>query len=388
MDIYSWILTLAIISGQLIKLPLSQNSGITLLDLTVLALCGFGLLKLRFKLQKPPLPFIGALLFIFAAILSLSLTPLRLTPRQLFSSFLYTVRFASYVLLGWEIYSGAYPQLKNRIPQILLFSGLTLAVTGLLQFIFFPDLRFLIKYGWDPHYYRTASTFLDPNFLGGFLVLTLLMITSRPGGKYMLTPRTFMAMFSLLYLALLTTFSRSSYGMFLISFLIFAFLKKSIKLAFLTIILFAVLLFSFQFQNSAVNTVTPLDRNETASLRFSTWRQGFEIFQKNPVLGIGFNAYNQALGQYHLGDGQFLGGKGATTNDSSLLYILATTGILGILAYFLFIFGIIKSKNPGLIAAIIGLLGHSVFVNSLFYPFFLIWIILSLSNLYDKQPVK
>lgn len=372
-----WILTLAIVTGQLIKLPLlSNSSGVTLLDITVLILCLLGLLKLGFKLKKPPLFIQGALIFISVAVLSLILTPLHLEIAEIFTSFLYTVRFAAYIFLGWEIYSGAYPQLKNNIPQILLFSGLSLATLGLAQFIFLPDLRFLNQYGWDPHYYRTASTFLDPNFLGGYLTLTLILFfQNRP-----MTNKWDILSFAVIYLALLTTFSRSSYIMFITSFLSLAFLKKSVKLAFLAIALFAVLLFSFQFQNQAVNKITPLDRNETASLRFSTWQQGFEIFRKNPVLGIGFNAYNLALRQYNLGGEQFLAGKGATSNDSSLLYILATTGVLGIFAYFLFILGLIKSKSFSLIAGITGLLINSFFLNSLFYPFTLIWLILSLSN--------
>lgn len=380
----SLILTFAIISGQLIKLPLSQNSGLTLLDAAVLSLCALGLFRLRLKLTKPPLPLMDALIFILIAVLSLILTPLYLTFQNYFSSFLYTVRFSAYILLGWEIYSGAYPFLKKNIPQILLSSGLTLAVLGLGQFIFLPDLRFMVQYGWDAHFYRTASTFLDPNFLGGYLVLTLLLLFQNPSIKKKLK----ILFFVVIYLALLTTFSRSSYGMFLISFLTLAFLKRSIKIAFLAITLFAVLLFSFQFQITAVNKVTPLDRNQTASLRFSTWQQGFDIFLKSPVLGVGYNAYNFALKQYNLGDNQFLAGKGSTTNDSSLLYILATTGLLGILAYFVLIAGIIKSKNFSLIAGIVGLLGHSFFVNSLFYPFILIWIILSLSISYAKPPVK
>lgn len=387
MDLSSWILTLGIISGQIIKLPIFQNSGITMLDIAVLGLCCFGLFRLKFKLKKPFLSLTGALIFISVATLSLIFTPLHLTPIQFLLSFLYTIRFSAYVLLGWEIYSGAYPLLKDTIPQVLIASGFSLAILGLAQFIFLPDLRFLAQYGWDPHFYRTTSTFLDPNFIGAFFVLTLILITSLSKSSFL--PRwQSISLFILVFLALLTTFSRSSYLMFLVSGLTFSFLKKSINLAFLTIILFLILLFSFQFQVQFVNKITPLNREETANLRFSTWQQGFEIFLKNPILGVGYNAYNFALRHYKLGDEYFLEGKGSTTNDSSLLYILSTTGILGIFAYFLFILGIINSKNHYLIAGIIGLLVHSFFVNSLFYPFILIWIVLSLNISYVKPNLK
>lgn len=390
MDVYAWILTLAIVAGQIVKLPLGQG-GVTVLDLAVIFLCLLGLWKLKIRLKKPPLFVNGALLFILIALFSLILTPLHLQPTEYLTSFLYTVRFSVYILLGWIIFSGAFPTLRNNIPRILIFSGLGLAVLGLTQFIFLPDLRFLTEGGWDPHYFRTVSTFLDPNFAGAFMALTLILLVHLrcvgipPQGWDRLTPKVFYLIFASVYIALLTTFSRSSYGMFLLSFLTLSFLIKSFKLACLTIVLFILLLVSFQIYIQAVNKVTPLDRNQTASFRFSTWQQGFQLFQKSPLLGIGFNAYNFALRQSRLGSEQFLAGKGATTNDSSLLYILSTTGILGFLAYFIYIVGMIRTKKAVLVSGIIGLFAHSIFVNSLFYPFILIWIILFSASKYDKQ---
>lgn len=377
MHLLSLIITLAIMAGQLVKIPI-LSGGVTLLDITVLALCLVGFWKIKFKLTSPP-PFItSAFLFALVALLSLIMTPLPLTFSQYLLSFLYIVRFSAFILLGWLILSKALPDLKQNIESILLLSGVGLAALGLLQFIFLPDLRFLAALGWDPHYYRTSSTFLDPNFLGSFLVLTLLLIFSQK--KYFL--------FLIVFLALMTTFSRSSYGMFLLGFLTLSFLNKSYKMAALTITLFFLLLLSFQIYIRTVNTVLPLDRDQTASFRLTTWNQGFQIFQKNPLLGVGYNTYNAALKFYKLGDEQFLQGKGATSNDSSFLHILATTGFLGLLTFLLFLQSLAKTaypKNQILIAAIIGLLGHSVFVNSLFYPFILVWIILYVARFSNEK---
>lgn len=374
------ILALAIISGQLIKVPLFNLNGIIFLDAVVITLSIIGAMKLKLKFQRPPGFIIGALFFILIAVVSLILTPLKLQPQDYLFSILYTVRFASYIFLGWVLYSGAYPRLRKNIPQILLFSGLIVAVLGLIQFIFLPDLKFLEKSGWDPHLYRTASTFLDPNFVGAFFVLTLLVLYSQLTNFFSKKSKLFYLFFALVYLALLTTFSRSSYGMFLISFLTLAFFKKSIKLALTALLLFAVLIFSFQNYVRAVNTITPIDRVQTAKLRLTTWQQGANIFGKNPILGVGFNAYPFALKQYGLGDELFLQSKGSTTNDSSLLYVLATTGILGFLSYALFILGMIKTAKPILVSAIFGLLAHSFFVNNLFYPFILVWLMLEATS--------
>lgn len=379
------ILTLAIMAGQLSKLFLNKQ-GITILDVVVLILCLIGILQTRFKLIKPPQFIIFSLIFSLVSLISLIFSPLSLTLANYFSSFLYIVRFFSYFLLGWLLLSNSLIPLKKNANNILLFSGVGIAILGILQFIFLPDLRFLASFGWDPHLYRTASTFLDPNFSGAFFVLTLLLIFHL-GGDPGRTPRVFYTIFAIVYLALLTTFSRSSYLIFLISFLTLAVFKKSIKITALTLVLFTLLIFSFQIYIRGVNQITPLDRGQTASFRLSTWQQGFEIFRKSPFLGIGFNAYQFALKQYRLGNEQFLAGKGATTNDSSLLHVLATTGVIGFIFFLLILVSLIKlgiKKNLILTAALLGLLGHSIFVNSLFYPFVLIWIVLTASNLYEK----
>lgn len=372
------ILALAITAGQLIKLPLLNQGGVTVLDIVVILFSLTGLFKLKFKLKKPPLFLLGAFVFIIIAILSLALTPLHLQLPEYLTSSLYTIRFAVYILMGWEIYSGAYPTLKNKIPLIFIYSGLSLAVLGLLQLIFLPDLRFLTSQGWDPHYFRTVSTFLDPNFLGGYFTLTLILLTSTShlrGGNEA-TPRVFYLIFALIYLALLTTFSRGAYLAFLTSFLTLSFLKRSFKLGIFAVILFLILLFGFFTYQKGVAEPKGVNRTESAQFRLNTWQQGWKLFSSHPILGVGFNAYKFALKEYRLADTQFLNTHGASTNDSSLLYIAATTGIIGLISYLLFLFSLLKTGKPILTAGLIGLITQSFFANTLFYPFLLIWVVL------------
>ncbi|MBI2019010.1 O-antigen ligase family protein [Candidatus Daviesbacteria bacterium] len=382
MDIYSWILALAIISGQLIKLPIAGQGGATVLDLAIILFCLLGLVKLKFKLKKPPLFLKSAMVFIVIAILSLMLTPLHLRPEEILISFFYTVRFAFYTLLCWIMLSGAFPALKNDIQKILILSGLTLAVAGLIQFLFLPDLRFLTAWGWDPHYFRTVSTFLDPNFAGAYLVLTLLLLIYAKEhliGYHLVRGRIFYIFFVILYVALLTTFSRSSYLMFLVSGTIWAVFQKSTKLFLITVILFSILLLGFQIYVQLVASPRNIDREQSASFRFNTWEQGAILFQKFPILGVGFNTYRYAIKQFNLGDEQFLKSHGASSNDSSLLFVASTTGVVGLTAYLIFLISLVKYSHPKnlvLGAAIGGLLIHSIFSNSLFYPPIFSWIML------------
>lgn len=378
------ILILALTSGQLIKFFPKSLGNVTLLDLTVLALDILGLFIIKFKLPKPPNWIIAGLTFIFLASLSLLLTPLKLNSNEYLTSLAYTVRLSIYLFLGWLISSGIFPQIKKKISEILLYSGLILAILGLLQLILIPDLGFLQIFGWDPHYFRTVSTFLDPNFLGAYLTLTLLILTAQ--GQNL--PRNyFFPAFITVYLALLTTFSRSATVLFLVSFCTLAILKRSKKIFLLTALFTVGFSINFISYNKTIAEPQNIDRQQSAKYRLSTWQQGWEIFQSSPILGVGFNSYRYALREKLSVPESFLQSRGSSTNDSSMLFVAATTGILGLLFYLLFLGSLIKTafskQRQGLIlvAAILGLLVNSFFLNSLFYPWVLFWLILKTSEI-------
>ena len=59
--------------------------------------------------------------------------------------------------------------LPKKTPSLLNISFFMIPVLGLLQYLFFPDLRFLKTIGYDDHYFRLTFPFLDPNYTGAFL---------------------------------------------------------------------------------------------------------------------------------------------------------------------------------------------------------------------------
>lgn len=372
------LLTLSIVSGQLIKISFGTG-GLILLDVALISLCTLGLLQTRGQLSKPPLWIKAAFVFIGVALISLVLSPITLTSNEYLISISYTIRFSLYILFGWLVYSNAFPKLKKNIYKILAFSGFALAILALLQLMLLPDLRFLTQFGWDPHYFRAASTFLDPNFLGSYLVLTLILLASKtPWGRIRQTPGVFYILAAIIYLALLTTFSRSSYLAFLTAFLTLSVLKRSINFGLLTILLFLGLILGFLSYERLIAQPRNIDRGESAESRIGTWQMGWQIFQAHPILGVGFNVYRYAIREYNLGDEKFLKSHGSSTNDSSLLYVAATTGVLGLISYLIFLFTLVKAclKYRILSAALMGLIAQSFFANTLFYPPLLLWIIL------------
>lgn len=366
------ILTLAVTGGQLIRIPFGSGN-ITPIDAGLIATSV--LLLFKFKPYNPPLFIKFFLIFLATGLISLILSPLNLSPEEFLNSLLYLIRLSLFAIFLVMLFSDQAKLFRSKIQNILLYSGIFLATLGLLQFIFLPDLSFLSKEGWDPHFFRTVSTFLDPNFIGAYFVLTLLLFLQ----KRALKQRWQIIFFAIIFLALLTTFSRSSYLMFLISGLSISWLKKSIKTALLILILFALLLLSFQIYTQVVAKPRNISREQSASFRLNTWQQGLDIFQKSPLLGTGYNAYRFAIQKYNLADNGFIKSHGSSGNDSSLLFILATTGLTGLVFYLLFLITLARfglSENIALPSALIGLLVHSLFANSLFYPAILLWIFL------------
>jgi len=77
---------------------------------------------------------------------------------------LYLLRFLGYlwVIINSEKLLG--PVKKFIIPAFWVF-----IILAWIQYLFLPDTRFLLRYGWDEHYYRMIGTVLDPNYLGVML---------------------------------------------------------------------------------------------------------------------------------------------------------------------------------------------------------------------------
>jgi O-antigen ligase len=302
------------------------------------------------------------------------------------NSFLYTIRLSSIFIFGWLISQKTLT--TKQIEFILITAGALTATLGLFQFLFLPDLSFLAQFGWDPHYYRLASTFLDPNFMGSFLSLILLLIFFSLEKNILKYKKI---LFLLVYLALLLTFSRSAYLMFSLCFLTASFLQKSLKIFLITLILISGLFLGFKIYQNLVAQPHNVDRTASAQTRLSSWQQGFMIFTHSPLLGVGFNSYHYALREYNLASESQITGHGGSSNDSSLLFVLDTTGLIGLTVYLIFLGVIFKIGLKAwqnrlllgtiLIAFLLGLIIQSFFIDTLFYSFLLLPLILILASL-------
>lgn len=369
--------------GQLTKLPLGiPEVNIYLQDLVILILVLgwlFHHLFTKKPFPNPPLT-VPILSFFLVAAFSLMVNLSWLTPREVLVASLYLWRWIFYVGVYFVVFD-----LKPRfIKQGLISVGFLSSLFGLAQYFLYPDFRNLIYLGWDPHYHRLVGTFFDPGFIGIILVLTLILLVVSNWEKIISLKLKNLPVYCLLFIvysSLALTYSRSSYLAYLVGMGTIAWLKRKPKF-FLTIFLIGVLSILALPRFSGGEGVR-LERTTTIQSRFGSWRQAIVIFRHQPILGVGFNAYRYAQRNYgFLAEENWQASHAGAGADSSFLFVLATTGIVGLLTYFWFWWSVIrltfKTNNAevGLVilASTTALFCHSFFLNSLFYPWILAWL--------------
>jgi hypothetical protein len=290
---------------------------------------------------------------------------------SVFTGLLYFLRVVSYFYL-YKLSFNIIKKNQKLIPVLfnsLILVSFVVASFGWVQYFFYPDLTSLKYIGWDDHLFRLVGTFLDPGFTS--LIIVFGVILSFFKKKYFLT------VFFLITLAY--TYSRAGYISFLTAISLAGLLIKKIRLVILTIIFFGLtVLLLPKPAGEGVN----LARTYSISSRISNYKETFEIFKKSPVLGIGFNNICLAR-KIYLNDTN-LGSHSCSGSDSSLLLILATMGVVGLMVFVGSISKMLLNLKRGFYTNIFLVLlsavfVHSIFVNSLFYPWIMGYLAISAS---------
>lgn len=313
-------------------------------------------------------------LVIAAGLISLIVNYWRFPPQSLVAGSLYLVRWSFYSLLYvLVIDDGANLRFWVRGLYIV---GVGFGILGLMQFFLYPDLRNLMYLGWDPHYYRLFTTLLDPNFAGIIFVLTLIAgfcLWKEKNNNFLLL---FGQVIS--FISLLLTYSRSSYIALGAAIVYLAISKKQWKLI-AVLFVFTGILFILPRTSGTLDLL----RSDSTLARIGNWREGIALIAQTPLFGYGFDML-----RYVRPAGNLIS-KSASGLDSSILFIAATTGIVGLFAYAFLIVSMIRAAagpmRPVLVASIVAILVHSLFVNSLFYPWVMVWLwILAGVATYDR----
>lgn len=336
--------------------------------------------NIKGDLKKP------ILIFIIVGFMTLILNLYWLKLEYFLISLLYLLRWSLYASLYFVINSFD-KKFIEKLKTLILIPISFVIIGGYIQFIFYQSLRNLWYLGWDEHLYRFFAGFLDPNFTGSILVMTLIYLIHSARSVYRLDRNRFLLLTVLgvlNFLAVYLTYSRSALIMLFISVIVYLILigqKKFIFiLAFVSVIILMLSPKSFQTEG------TNLLRIKSSAERIESAQAAIKIITKNPVIGVGFNTYRYAMNRYGIGiDGIWKTTHSGAGTDNSFLFIFATTGIIGLISfiyllYKIFKLCIIKSRKNKfsfvLMSVLIGIIVNSLFVNSLFFVYVLelIWI--------------
>jgi hypothetical protein len=292
-------------------------------------------------------------LFVFVGLVALIFSPINLTLTEKIISLGYLARLAGY----WFFYGTAKVLKTPKIINYLGWLGLVWAIIGWGQYFFYPDLRPLEFLGWDPHYKRIFGLFFDPNFMGIMMVLSLLVWLWQKPSRLVWLIRVF------LLLTLAFTYSRGSFLALAGAGVYYSLGQKRYKLIGLIGLISLLCLIGLpRPEGEGVK----LERTASIEARLTNWQEGWQLFWKYPVLGVGYNTLRYARNQpaeNHAGAGW----------DNSLLVVATTTGVIGLAIFLFFLRAIWQTKSLLIKVTLLAIIIHSLFINSLFFPWVMLW---------------
>jgi len=249
--------------------------------------------------------------------------------------------------------------LGNKTKNIFNLFIIANIIFGFIQYFVWPNFTYFDVSNWDPHLYRLVSTFFDPTFTGLiylFFIVKLFLDKKIPYRWPLLI---------VTYIAMVLTYSRSSYLTFLLAFTFIAINLKKLKIFLFSFLLITITIFLLPRQPGEG---TKLERTSSIQAKIENYKEGWQMFIKSPLIGFGYNNLS------FIRDTKNPDSHDNSGFDGSIMTLLTTTGIIGTI---IFLFG---SKNLYLKSDLtkktflISILFHSLFANSLLYP----WILLSL----------
>ena len=365
--------------GQLTKLPLSlpfPEIRIYATDVLVgVVVCMWAVGWVIGK-KRNVAPFTKELLaFLAVALFSLILNSPLFEGREVLVASLYLIRVSAYVLFYFALSSVLETaQEKKLLLSALIAVGSVLAVFGWAQYFLFPNIRPFIEFGWDEHLSRIVGTFLDPNFSALLLVLAIVTLTFQLIKK---TSVLISFLWIFVFVTLLFTYSRSGYLAFLVSMAALSFLIKKPQVFFISVIL--IFLGTVLLPRPGGEGVQ-LARTASSIARVENWREALSFTSDSPLFGVGFNTLRYVKERKGLLEEPYGPSHAAAGIDNSFLFVLATTGIAGLVVFIALVTRFFRAawetrtqEGNVLFVSLVAVVVHSLFLNSIFYSWVMGW---------------
>jgi hypothetical protein len=275
---------------------------------------------------------------------------------------LYVLRFVA-ILLFIALMQHLKPSLPSKIHT---FISVIIPTICLLQYMFFPDMRYLQAHGWDPHMFRAVGTFLDPPIAG--CILLIIFYWSLTTGRIWIST-------ILSYGAVLFLFSRITYATLLVLTPVWMIIKRTASY-FLEIVRAAIFLVFTIVCIALVPRMIPehtqlesakITRVSTLTSRASEISMGFDAWRKSPIFGIGYGRvadFKEAMVHKYE---DLYGNHSASAFHSFWVTWLATTGLIGS-ALLLCMTVLYVYKNPEVFFPVASVSTIGLFDNVFFHP--------------------
>jgi hypothetical protein len=363
--------------GQLTRMSFNlAGINVPLLPIDIIVGCG-ALYAFIEKFRKPKIfGYIAKFLWVafFSFIFSIFIFK---TPLLVYGLF-YLIRFVAYSYFLIYVWNFARGKEINRglLMDSLLAVSIATAIFGWIQYFAVPSLKPFFILGWDEHLFRLVGTFLDPPFIGLIIVFGIIISLNafiEKRSKKMLIIVVF------LLISLAFTYSRGSYLALLAGLGVIGIYKRNLRQILSIVLGLALLIIVLP---TSRNHILGIFRAFSVIARIDNYSRTIQIFKISPVFGVGYD--NICLAKAKLDGSVNFFYHDCSGSDSSLLLILATTGVIGIMAFCFSVYKIAKSLKRNSYSVILSssfaaLLVHSLFSNSLFYPWILGYIVILLA---------
>jgi O-antigen ligase len=293
-----------------------------------IAFCFFVIAKNIHRFKQ--LPLLRSWLFFFLALATSLLTSIN-TPvgfteiaRLLSTAFVF---YASFVLIE-----------KNKdlstLIKIIIASALIPSLVAVYQY--FTQTGLTVPF--EGVYNRVFGTFAHPNLLAFYLILALALcfVVYLVSDKNKVTVTLYGLAAALYLITLVFTYTRSAWlGLLLV--IILLGITRYRKFLIITLLVLLISYFSISQINSRVQSFTSNDPSSSIAWRIQLWQDSFGYVMNRPFLGYGIGTSNEVV----LNNRGDLAGSSDEHDD--YLRMAIDTGILGLSAFLILIFNLLKS---------------------------------------------
>lgn len=263
---------------------------------------------------------------------------------------------------------------KKYLYRLIIIMSALIGVFGLIQYLIFPDTRWLFVMGWDDHYYRLISTLFDPGFTGLVISFGLILYLILFAKEISLLRNILFAGFFMI--TILLTYSRASYLALAIT-LVFLLIKTNNKKLLAIIICFFALI---PILPRPAGEGVKLERTGSVVSRISSNQRAIMSLSLTEVIW-GRGLYKEVLPSATTLPNH------AITPDNSFIFIFISTGAIGLFLLLGVLWELrwLLLREP--LFPLLILIGmHSMINNSLFYVWTLtiLFILFGLASLKGK----